>query len=91
MVEHFRQDKSFGKDVLRDAPLLNLVTIIVEVIKEKDFKIFKMILNIYGKQLQRDPAFREYLDRIAKYYFDGKTIKPPDMMKQMMQNMFKGS
>lgn len=40
--------------------------------------------------MNRDGQFREYLDRIARYYFDGKTIKPPDMMKQMMQNMFKG-
>jgi len=30
------------------------------------------------------------LDRIAHYYFDGKSIKPPDMMKQMMKNMFSG-
>lgn len=67
------------------------MTILIDVIKQKDFSMFKMVLNIYGKQLNRDPSFREYLDRIAKYYFDGKTIKPPDPMKQMMQKMFDGA
>ena len=70
--------------------MLNLITIIVDVIKDDNFDMYKMILNIYGKQLMRDPAFREYLDRIAQYYFDGKTIKPPNMMQQMMSNMFGG-
>lgn len=81
VVKHFKDDKSFGKDVIRESPLLNFITLIIEVIKDGNFDLFKMILNIYGKQLNRDPQFREYLDRIAKYYFDGKTIKPPDMMK----------
>lgn len=81
VVAHFKQDKSFGKEVIRESPLLNFVTMIIEIVKEKNFSLFKMILNIYGKQLNRDPQFREYLDRIARYYFDGQTIKPPDMMK----------
>ena len=67
------------------------MTIIIEVIKAKNFDMFKMMLNTYGKQLDRDANFREYLDRIAKYYFEGQTIKPPNMMKQMMEKMMGGA
>ena len=49
VVEHFKQDKSFGKDIIIDSPLLNFVTIIVDVIKDGNFDMYKMILNIYGK------------------------------------------
>lgn len=35
--------------MIRDAPLLNFVTIIVDVIKDGNFDMYKMMLNIYGK------------------------------------------
>ena len=49
VVKRYREDKSFGKDVIRDSPLLNFITIIVDVIRDNNFDMFKMILNIYGK------------------------------------------
>lgn len=40
----------------------------------------KKIVGVYKAELQRDPSFIEYQDRIAKYYFNGK-IKAPNMMQ----------
>ena len=37
----------------------------------------------------RDKSFIEYVDRIAKYYFD-TTIKKPNAMQQMINNMMQG-
>jgi hypothetical protein len=38
---------------------------IVEVLKIRDFELYKKLLNIYGPCLERDAFFREYLDKIA--------------------------
>lgn len=55
----------------------------------KDFNFFKMLLGSYKAQIQRDPQFIEYCERIAKYYFNG-TIKQVNPMQAMMQNMLGG-
>lgn len=39
--------------------------------------------------LGRDPQLKEYAERIAKKHF-GQTLKTPNMMQMMMQNMMKG-
>jgi hypothetical protein len=38
---------------------------IAEVLKIRDFELYKKLLNIYGLCLERDPFLREYLDKIA--------------------------
>lgn len=39
--------------------------------------------------LERDGKFIEYVERIAKYYFD-ETIKAQNPMQKMMQSMMGG-
>ena len=56
----------------------------------KDFDFFKMLINTYRTQLQRDQQFFEYVERIAKYHFNGATVKQANPMQQMMQNMMGG-
>lgn len=48
-----------------------------------------MAMSIYKPQIVRDPAFIEYLDRIAKYYFSS-TIKQVNPMQAMINNMMGG-
>jgi hypothetical protein len=62
---------------------------IVDSIIIKDFLMFKTFLNTYKSELMRDGQFPEYLDRIAKYYFND-TIKQANPMQQMMQRMMGG-
>lgn len=64
--------------------------IIIDTINAKDFETFKRALDIYKQYLGRDYNLGEYLDRIAKYYFDGATIKQKNMMAAMMQSMMSG-
>ena len=52
---------------------------IVDSIIIKDFLMFKTFLNTYKSELMRDGQFPEYLDRIAKYYFND-TIKQANPM-----------
>jgi len=68
---------------------MNFVKVIVEAIKADDFTFFKMMVKHYKKSLNRDGQFVEYVDRIAKYYFNG-TVKSVNPMQQMMQNMMGG-
>ena len=62
------------KEFPEPTPLLNLVNMIIDAIKIKDFVLFKTFLGTYKPELMRDGQFPEYLDRIAKYYFND-TIK----------------
>jgi|TARA_B110000285_G_C14969275_1_gene535709 hypothetical protein len=64
----------------QDTPLSNLVKMVVDSIKIKDFLMFKTFLNTYKPELMRDGQFPEYLDRIAKYYFND-TIKQANPMQ----------
>lgn len=72
-VEQIEKEFSdnYGKN---SAPIMNFCLLIVEAIKIKDFQLFKMFVIQYKKCLERDGKFIEYVDRIAKYYFD-ETIK----------------
>ena len=65
-------------------PLSNFLLLTLEGIKMKDFDFFKMLINTYKTQLQRDQQFFEYVERIAKYYFDGATIKQENPMQKML-------
>ena len=44
---------------------------------------------MYLPQIKRDAQFVEYVDRIAKYYFD-TTIKKANPMQQMINSMMSG-
>ena len=48
------------------------------------------MITQYQAHLKRDPKFLDYLDRIAKYYFDGATIKQVNPMQAMMNKMMSG-
>ena len=90
ILDHFINQKNlYGHDVIEKSPLINLIKMIVEVLKIRDFELYKKLLNMYGHCLERDAYFREYLDKIAQLYF-GATIKPPNFMQQMMNNMMGG-
>ena len=52
--------------------------------------MFKQVLNHYGPALARDGMIREYLEKVVNVYFEGKTLKPPNMMEMMMKNMMGG-
>ena len=69
---------------IANQPLITLLYIIIDTINGKDFETYKKALGIYQKYLDRDNNLGEYLDRIAKYYFDGATIKQKNMMAAMM-------
>ena len=69
---------------------MNFIDILVEIIDTKDIVLLKQFINMYKPQLVRDPQFINYLDRIAKYYFDGQTVIQANPMQQMIQNMMKG-
>ena len=75
---------------MKNAPLTNFVTIALEAIQAKDFELYKMLINHYRPHLSRDGKFTEYLDRIAKYYFDGQTIRAVNPMQAMMSKMMGG-
>jgi hypothetical protein len=78
MVEEI-QTKHFTEKT----PLFNLMSMIVDSIKVKDFDLFKFFINNYKAQVMRDGQFVEYIDRIAKYYFNS-TIKQENPMQKMM-------
>lgn len=71
-------------DELKSCALTNFVNIILESIEVKDFDLYKMMCNHYMPHIKRDGKFVEYLDKIAKYYFDGQTIKAVNPMQAMM-------
>jgi len=77
------------KEFPEPTPLSNLVNMIVDAIKVKDFILFKTFLGTYKPELMRDGQFPEYLDRIAKYYFND-TIKQANPMQKMMEQMMGG-
>ena len=56
-------------------PLSNFLLLTLEAIKIKEFNFFKMLIQTYKGQIDRDSQFFEYIERIAKYYFNGATIK----------------
>jgi hypothetical protein len=66
-----------------EKPIITFVLLLVEGIKMEDWEFFKGMIGNYGKQVKRDPAFIEYVDRIAKYYFD-QTVKQANPMQQML-------
>ena len=76
-----------GDPDIKNSPLMNFITLIIESIQVQDFEFYKMMINHYKPQVDRDPKLVEYLDRVAKYYFDGQTIKAANPMQQMIQNM----
>jgi hypothetical protein len=47
------------------SPLVNVVCLFIEAIEEKDFELFRVFVGTYQSQLERDPKFIEYVDRIA--------------------------
>jgi len=61
-------------------PLMTFCTMLCESIGLKDFDFMKQMITMYQPQLKRDNLFIEYMDRIAKYYFDG-TIKKVNPMQ----------
>lgn len=77
------------KEFPEPTPLSNLVKMIVDAIKVKDFILFKTFLGTYKPEFMRDGQFPEYLDRIAKYYFND-TIKQANPMQKMMEQMMGG-
>ena len=51
--------------MIAKSPLINLIKMLVEIIKIRDFELFKNVLNSYAPCLERDSFFKEYLDKIA--------------------------
>ena len=75
---------------VQTSPLVHFVTVLCEAIKlEGDDEVFKLIVGMYKPQLTRDKMTVEYVDRIAKYYFD-TSIKQENPMQAMMRNMMNG-
>ena len=72
-----------------ERPVVTFCRVLCDVFPTKDFEFFKQIVTLYQPQLRRDGLFIEYVDRIAKYYFDD-TIKAPNPMQQMLNNMLSG-
>lgn len=66
-----QQNTLLFDEELKNCPLTNFINIALEAIEVKDFELYKMVVNHYKPHLARDGKFTEYLDRIAKYYFDG--------------------
>lgn len=82
-------DAAYGADVIKKSPLLNYCEILMEVMKAKDIASLKQLNAHYEPMLGRDPQLKEYVERIAKKHF-GQTLKAPNMMQMMMNNMMKG-
>ena len=70
--------------------LFNFVDILIDTIEVQDCTLLKQYCGVYKSQLERDGQFINYVDRIAKYYFNGETIIKANPMQQMLQNMMKG-
>ena len=67
-------------DIYSEAPLINYIRLLLEAITlEGDEECFKMLIGTYKNQLKRDSTFLQYVDRIAKYYFNC-TIKESNPM-----------
>ena len=71
------------------SPLMNSLPLILEAIEMNDFVVYKHLVGIYRPQLTRDPSMVEYIERVAKYYFNS-TIKEENFVKKMMKQMFTG-
>lgn len=71
------------KEFPEKTPLFNLITMILDSIKIKDFLMFKTFVSNYKPEIMRDGQFIEYIDRIAKYYFN-ETIKEANPMQKML-------
>jgi len=72
------------------SPFVTFVQMICEVINlGGDGDDFKQVVNLYKPQLSRDRSCIEYIDRIAKYFFNS-TVKAPNPMQQMLNNMMGG-
>jgi hypothetical protein len=69
---------------IKSCPLTNFINLALEAIEVGDFDLYKGMIKHYMPHLKRDPKFYEYLERIAKYYFDGKSIKEANPMQAMM-------
>mmetsp|Transcript_33937 Transcript_33937/g.25010 ORF Transcript_33937/g.25010 Transcript_33937/m.25010 type:complete len:116 (-) Transcript_33937:2312-2659(-) len=54
--------------------LMNFVVLLLDAMEVKDFNFYKEILGRYQSQFGRDPAFVEYLDKIALKHY-GKPLK----------------
>lgn len=77
-------------EIYGQSPLVNFARLLSEAIRlDGDQEAFKMLVGFYKPQLQRDMTFLQYVDRIARYYFDC-TIKEANPMQQMIQNMMGG-
>ena len=65
---------------IKNSMLMNFLTIVQEALKIRDFILYKHLIAVYSKAIERDEKFIEYLDRIGKIYFEGQTIRAPNQM-----------
>lgn len=57
-------------------------------IESGDFELVKkMVLEDYAPVLRRDPTLVDKIDKVCGRAFNGQSLKPPNPMQQMMQNM----
>ena len=68
---------------------MTYINLLCESITLDDKDMFMQITTMYLPQIKRDAQFVEYVDRIAKYYFD-TTIKKANPMQQMINSMMSG-
>ena len=84
------QDSFKANEFIQTSSLMHFVIVLCEAIRlEAEAAVFKNIIGIYKPQLMRDKLMVEYVDRIAKYFFD-TTIKQENPMQAMMKNMMGG-
>jgi len=56
-------------------PLLNYIYFLLKIVESGKTAAFKSICESYKKELNRDPSYQDYLDRIGKLYFKIKSKK----------------
>ncbi|CAH1795261.1 unnamed protein product [Owenia fusiformis] len=72
-----------------DKPLLNFCWFLLLAIEAGKITIYSILCEHYQAAINRDPSYKDYLDRIGQLFFG---LKPPkkknDMFGNLLQNLF---
>eukprot|EP00347_Sterkiella_histriomuscorum_P016317 403353649 len=81
--------RHFIKSQEQMTPILNFTEMLPELIQVGDFGLFKEIKEKYDQELNRDPTFIEYLDKISVKHF-GQKLKQESGLAKLLGSLFGG-